>query len=445
MEMVMQQSLLLGKSLKIARTMLVIYADKFTIRLDYTLSIIFEDRGVAYRLIDNKATFEKIKGPKLVYSNDRTLQKYTQLSPSNLLFDEGIKKYNIEKSKWNGEEILSFDGVPDVLASLFYIVALYDDYLQEEKDNHNRNIGKNSLLYRMGWLDKLVVERWSEAFIKYIETENDYKLMPRKIPMSTVPTFDIDHAYAYKLRKGWRKYLSILRDVLTLNRVRLKERKEVLKGNRKDPYDTFDLIEEIAETNDVRVFWLLGNYATFDKNVSNRSFAHHDLIRRMDENIPVGLHPSYNSNYLEGRLNEEKDLLERILNRGITHSRQHFLKVKLPETYRKLQIEGFLDDYSLAYADHYGFRAGIARPFMWFDIKKNQVSVLKLHPATFMDGTLKEYMQLTPEQAIEVVQKLKKEVQIYGGDFIGIWHNETIGDYGAWQGWSAVLEEMLKS
>ena len=205
-----------------------------------------------------------------------------------------------------------------------------------------------------------------------------------------------------------------------MNSARLKERKEVLKGIKKDPFDTYDEIEAIAENYDVRVFWLLGNYGTYDKNVSNRDFAHHNLIRRMDENIPLGLHPSYDSNYLKGRLHEEKDLLERILNRGVSHSRQHFLKLKLPETYRNLQIEGFLDDYTLGYADHYGFRAGVARSFMWFDLEKNQVSVLKLHPFSFMDGTLNEYMGMNPEEAIEVVRKLQEEVKTYGGDFIGV-------------------------
>lgn len=425
--------------------MLAIYADKFTIRLDYTLSIIFDDRGVAYRLLDNKETFLKMRGPKLVYSNDESLKEYPSLLPSSLMFDEGIKPYDIEKVNWKNEEILSFGGIPDILASLFYVISLYDDYLQEETDKHGRNIGKNALLYRMGWLDKLVVERWSEALITYIEKENEYELKAREISFNIVPTFDIDHAYAYKLRKGWRKNLSVARDLLKMDFSRLKERKEVLKGIVKDPFDTYDDIEAIAENYDVRVFWLLGNYGTYDKNISNRNFTHHDLIRRMDENIPVGLHPSYDSNYLDGRLDEEKDLLERILDRGVSHSRQHFLKVKLPETYRNLQMRGFLDDYSLGYADHYGFRAGIARPFMWFDIEKNQVSVINLHPLTFMDGTLNQYLGLSPDEAIKVVQKLKEEVKTYGGDFIGVWHNETIGDYGIWEGWKKVLQASLES
>jgi len=426
--------------------MLTIYADQISKRLTYALSVIFDDRQIEYRLINDEQSFKEAPLPKLVYSENPTLEKDASIYPSTILFEEDVLKHIVQKVEWNSEEILSFNGVPDILASIFYVISLYDDYLQEETDQHDRNIGSLSLLYKMKWLDQLIVERWSEKLIAFIEKENGCSLSAQKIPFNVIPTFDIDNVYAYRLKKGWRKYMSIAKDIVKNDRIRLKERREVLSDRIKDPYDTYDKIEAIAKRGfDVKVFWLLGEYGTFDRNVDYNNLHHRRLIFEVNDFANVGLHPSYRSNQSKTSLREERLRIEEILGREVTHTRQHFLKVKLPITFTDLEKVGFTDDYSLGYADQLGFRAGVARPFMWFNLRENKVSTLRLHPISYMDGTLNEYMELTIDEAVKTVNKLKTEVKTFGGNLVALWHNETIGDYGRWKGWSRVLEETLNN
>jgi hypothetical protein len=157
----------------------------------------------------------------------------------------------------------------------------------------------------------------------------------------------------------------------------------------------------------------------------------------------VGIHPSYKSNSYEYYLLNEKERLEVILNREVIHSRQHFLKFSVSTTYHILETMGIKHEYSMGYADHIGFRSGTARKHKWFDLNRNRVSEMTIHPFAYMDGTLNEYMELTIDEAKVRIDGLYKEVKKYGGDFVFIWHNETIGNYGKWNGWRAVLEHTL--
>jgi len=97
----------------------------------------------------------------------------------------------------------------------------------------------------------------------------------------------------------------------------------------------------------------------------------------------------------------------------------------------------------MGYPSILGFRAGTSFPFHWFDIHKNQVTLLEIHPFCAMDVTLKNYLKYNELEAIEALKKLFITVDRVGGNCLMIWHNESVSDHYDWKGWRRVFEATL--
>lgn len=423
--------------------MVLIFVEEISERLIYTLDFVFNERGYEYTLTNDPNSFLTSPSVKLNYS-ERYFENILCLIPATVLFDEEVIIYNVHSSQFENEDCLNFNRIADPLASIFYVLSRMEEYSSTIEDEHGRFLAKNSILDHYKWLDKAMCDRWAESFLRFLSRNKLLSFESKQKKVEIIPTFDIDNAYAFRLKTGLRMWLSTLRDIAKRDRLRLLERKNVLSGSLIDPYDTYEYILSIAERGyKVKMFWLLGDYAKYDKNISFKNVRHQRLIRKMDHKITVGIHPSYKSNSYEYYLFNEKERLEEILNHPVENSRQHFLKLKLPTTYKSLSSLGIIHDFTMGYAENVGFRAGTARPFRWFDLTKNVVTDLVIHPFVYMDGTLNEYLSLDIDSSKDIVSKLYEEVTTYGGDFVFIWHNETIGNYGRWKGWNEILEFTL--
>ena len=135
--------------------------------------------------------------------------------------------------------------------------------------------------------------------------------------------------------------------------------------------------------------------------------------------------------------------LNEILSVPVLHSRQHYLRFSLPETYRTLYDQGVRHEYSMGYADAPGFRAGTSLPFKWFDLQKNQATELFIHPFCAMDVTLSRYQKLSPTESIAMLNQLLDQIEDTGGMFHMLWHNETLSGRDNWRGWTSLWSEIL--
>lgn len=415
--------------------MIGVVVKQVTVRLQYTMDFVFSARGIEYQFV-SEDDFQSTQLTSFIYYGVKPTDSSVYFEASSLLFEDGIREVSVERTQMKELEILAFEGVSDVFASVFYVLSRYEEYNAVDRDVHDRFPANASILTRFGWIERAVCDRWAEHILNALK-------MKGETFFQLIPTFDIDNTYAYRYKDGWRARLSYLKDLKNWDFKRIGERKAVKNGAR-DPYDTYDLIRRVmAQFPQTRLFWLVAPLGTYDRNLSPGLDVHQTLMRSMDENLTLGLHPGYVSNGRIEKIREEKEVFERILQRKVTSSRQHFLRFRLPETYSSLLTCGFTDEYSMGFAEVAGFRAGTARSFLWFDVTQNRITDLRIHPFVYMDGTLNEYLHLSQEECKEKISSLIQEVKDYGGDFVFIWHNETIGDYGKWKGWSEVLNHTL--
>ena len=415
--------------------MLTVVVDQITPRIEYVLEFVFESRGVGYEIVTSNSD---------TLLNQHVLH-YTRLEKgscwiecSSILSEDLIADQVVGQGEFQGVECFTFDSIADPIASIFFHLTRYEEYTSSDRDLHDRFQLSESKLPD-AWIEKAMCDHWVVAILNFLNIEKEEQL-----EVDLLPTFDIDNTYAYKLKSGKRKILSTLRDIAKIDTSRLQERRSVGSGKR-DPYDTFDLILYVNKRfSKTRIFWLVASYGKYDRNLSIKVEKHRGLIRTLiAKGAKIGLHPSYGSFNNVDLIRQEKSKLAVVISEKIKSSRQHYLRFSLPHTYRALLKAGFEHDYTMGFAERAGFRAGTARNFVWFDLGRNEKTNLMIHPFVYMDGTLNEYMKLTISESKELIAKLFEEVVEFGGDFSFIWHNETIGDYGKWEGWSEVLNYTL--
>lgn len=431
---------------------ILIYVSKITNRLFYIIELILkEELGISFKFTTDKEKYLSHEGPKMHYGkspleNDNGLF----LQSVNLLFerdiaDQDVKlcKYNDTKAifpVFNDNSILPFD----VLAASFYIITRYEEYLPHVSDQYNRFQPQDSILYKMETFETPIINVWAKELGEII-TSKYPDIQLKKKTFKFIPTYDIDAAWAYRNKGLFRTTAAFLRDALVFNTDEIKRRYEVLTKKRIDPFDTFDYQIELQKELKLKplYFILCGDYNTNDKNISIRNKDFQELIKHIGDYALVGIHPSFSSYLQKDVIKDEIKRLSEVLNRDVTMSRQHFLRLSLPKSYQILNELDITDDYTMGYASQAGFRAGYADTFAFFDLENDTKTKLNIHPFALMDGTMRDYLDLDVHESFDKAKKLVDEVKKVNGTFILLWHNETLSGEKRWEGWITLYRKIL--
>ncbi|WP_158841385.1 polysaccharide deacetylase family protein [Polaribacter sp. L3A8] len=430
--------------------MILIYTHKITPRIRYVFKhILTRTLLISVDFTSKIEEFVAFNGPKMTYTKTPLGNEFFVKSNS-LLFEQGVNDMEISIQKW--DEVPCFfkagpkSSIPfDVFAASFYLITRYEEYLPHVKDVHGRYTADQSLAYKYRFLEKPVVDIWAYKLLEALKEKfPEYKYKKRKYEF--ISTVDIDNAYAYKYKSLVRSVGGFLNDLVQFKLFNVWNRFAVTFNIKNDPFDTFQRILKVRKEQKIKTifFFLIGDYTTFDTNVSASKRKYRLLIKEMVDYAKVGLHPSYFTMNNAPLLKKEKLRLEEIINSPIQRSRQHYLRFSLPDTYQNLIDLEVEEDYSMGYASNVGFRASTCTPFYFYDLDFEIQTPLKVFPFALMDTTLNDYMKLTPKQSLGRIRDIKNEVKAVNGTFITLFHNESLSDYLRWKGWKRLYESMIK-
>lgn len=433
--------------------MIKLIADKSSERLQYILEVIFKT------ILRTNYTFVDISAkPELKFESDDVVLNYSsqvipgafRLPNAGLLFEEGIDCSEPEIKKDEFVKLYpfhdqNFDLDFDAFSASFYLITEYEKYGKQVFDTHERYKESEYFTFRNGlFRDPLVniyaEHLWDKLSAKYGELERNRNKFDYEI------TIDVDQPWAY-LHKGCRSYVGFLKDIFTLNFANFGTRYQSLK-TLKDPYDSFVFLQKVCPIKNTKFFFLINNQSKFDGKHDASNPHYTELIRNISSHgFECGVHPSYNTmdlNTVQTSISDEKNMLSKILAKEVTSSRQHFLRYRLPQTYRALIEAGIEHDYTTALISEIGFRNGIANEFFWFDLEKNVKTKLVLHPSMAMDVSLKNYLGYDAEYAFNMLLDLIGKTVKVGGKFVLIWHNSNLSQLDGWHDWKGLFSELLK-
>ena len=186
----------------------------------------------------------------------------------------------------------------------------------------------------------------------------------------------------------------------------------------------------------------LGRYSLADRQVREIVGA---ILRR---GHILGFHASYSAHLNPDQWETERRAIEAAFGVTLTEGRHHYLRFRVPDTWRMWNDGGLAVDSTAGYADAEGFRCGTGDPFPTFDVRNRRTCGLKELPLVLMEGTLAGYRGLSAESARAVFRRYIELAARYRMPLTILFHNNSFDEV-RWPGWrrtyQAIFDECRKA
>jgi hypothetical protein len=367
---------------------------------------------------------------KIEINND--LKDYEVISPNDKILT--IKDTFFNKFP-KDLEYLKLENIPnkieelDIFASSFFMLSRWEEYVNKNRDSHDRFPAAESLAFKQGFLDRPIVNEHIEDLKKQL-LNLDSSLVFKEKNFEMFLTHDVDELVMWK---SWRHVFRVMAgDILKRRDIKLALQRFaeyflIKQGNIKDPFDTFDWLMDKSESVGIksRFYFMSVGVTEYD----NRYKIDDEKTIKLMQHIKnrghiIGVHPSYNAYSDIIQFAKEKDALESTSKCKIIEGREHYLRFEVPTTWQIWEDNGMKIDSTCGYADKEGFRCGTGDEYSVFNILTRKKLKLKERPLIFMDDNHYSYNQnIDTKNSFDIVINLIKQAKQYNSKVTLLFHN----------------------
>jgi len=351
----------------------------------------------------------------------------------------------------------------DIPGSAFFMMTRYEEFVNPDRDLHDRFPIEASLAYREGFTDIPIVNCYLEL-LWWAISKLWTKLKRREREYRVLVSHDIDDLLGY----AWQPFPKLLRSLAVdvvkdrsisnaANRAIVNTSSRlgmVQKGNefilQKDPFNN---LGRIADIN--RKYGLIGCFNFIAERTESKYDGYYQLswewIREILKNLnlkdqEIGIHPSYKTYKDKEQTKHELNTLKNSCNSaGIQQAdwggRQHYLRWSNPQTWQNYEDAGLAYDSSIGYAERPGFRSGVCYEYPVFNLCTRKKLKLRERPLIVMDASVLDYMRGSWGQFKDEAIRFADIVRKYNGDFTLLCHNSRLSKADAME----TYEEILRS
>jgi len=349
----------------------------------------------------------------------------------------------------------------DLLKSIFHLLSGYEEVKNGARDEYGRFPYAESLQYKLGIIDKPVVNYYVEIILEGIRQF----CLRNAIPFQSKPIFDgpilmlshdIDLIEAYDFKETAFKFKQLLglADSPFKFKGRARDACTALYHflnpfSSKNPFWNFGrLMEWEAERDFHSSYYFLEKDGKYD---NSRYRFHHKKIRKLIGDLSahgheIGIHGTIQSYDNPTAMQRTVEHLRAVSPKPVTGIRQHYLRFR-PNFTAQIQAEaGLAYDASLGFAEHDGFRNSYCWPFKFFDFDKQAAMDYWEIPLTVMDVTHFYHRKLDLEQSRKAIENLGNEVVKFKGIFSLLWHNSFFNEWefpGITEHYTGILDLLL--